>query len=126
MVDIEGASTLTVFEVIEIVDESNKYPALHGIDKDFDMDMVINLKKQKMTFERKLLTVVVPLDPIEGAHYAEPIHDIVESDDDPDHIYKIIMQDEDWVNPTTDGRTSWDRDSSYTSVLDEELEHWKN
>jgi len=32
IVDIEGASTLAYFEVIEIVDDSNPYPALFGID----------------------------------------------------------------------------------------------
>jgi len=33
------------------------------------MDAVINLEKRKMTFERKSLRVVVPLDPTKGAHY---------------------------------------------------------
>ena len=30
--DIEGASTLVDFEVLEIVDDNNPYPALLGID----------------------------------------------------------------------------------------------
>jgi len=30
--DIEGASTLADFEVIEIVDDNNPYPMLLGID----------------------------------------------------------------------------------------------
>ena len=44
-VDIEGVSVLVDFEVIEIVDESNPYPTLLGIDWATDMNRVINLKK---------------------------------------------------------------------------------
>jgi len=43
--DIEGASSLTNFEVIEIVDDNNPYPVLLGIDWATDMNRVINLKK---------------------------------------------------------------------------------
>ena len=50
IVDIEGASVLEDFEVIEIVDDSNPYPALLGIDWATDMNGVINLKKRKMIF----------------------------------------------------------------------------
>ncbi len=42
-VDIEGASVLADLEVIEIVDDSNLYRTLLGIDWAFDMDVVINL-----------------------------------------------------------------------------------
>ena len=87
------------------------------------MDAVINFKKRKMMFERKSLRVVVPLDPIEGACYTEPICDFVEDDDDLDQIYKITVRNEYWINPTTNGRIVWDRDSSCTSDSDEELEH---
>lgn len=44
-VDIEGMSALDGFEVIEIVDDNNPYPALLGIDWATDMNGVINLKK---------------------------------------------------------------------------------
>ena len=43
--DIEGASALADFEVIEIVDDNNPYPTLLGIDWAIDMNGVINLKK---------------------------------------------------------------------------------
>ena len=101
-VDIEGASALADFEVIEIVDDSNPYPALLGIDWATDMNGVINLKKRKMIFEKKSLRVIVPLDPAEGSRYTEPVRDY-ESDDDLDYIYKITVRDQDWVNPTVDG-----------------------
>lgn len=43
--DIEAAITLADFEVIGIVDDSNPYPALLGINLAIDMNGVINLKK---------------------------------------------------------------------------------
>ena len=45
------------------------------------MNVVINLKKHRMTFEKKELRVIVPLDPAEGARYTEPIWDYYEEDD---------------------------------------------
>ena len=56
-----------------------------------------------MKFERKSLQVVVPLDPAEAEHYTEPVHDFLEEYDDLDQIYKIIVQNEDWINPMDDG-----------------------
>jgi len=63
-----------------------------------------------MTFEKNSLHVVVPLDPTEGSHYIEPVHD-----DNLDYIYKITAWEKDWVNPTEDGRILWERESSRTS-----------
>ena len=120
-VDIDGTSTQTDFEVIEIVDNSNPYPELLGIDWAMDMNGVINLKKQKMIFEKKSLHVVVPLDPTEGVHYTEPVCD-EDSDGELDCIYQITTQDQDRVNPTAYDRLSWDQDSSCTSNSDEEIE----
>ena len=65
-VDIEGVSALADFEVIEIVNDNNPYPALLGIDWATDMNEVMNLKKHKMIFKKKSLHVVVLLDPAEG------------------------------------------------------------
>lgn len=93
-VDIEGASALADFEVIGMMDENNPYPALLGIVWASDMDAMINMKKKKMTFERKMLKVIVPLDPTEGAWYTKTIRDY-EEDDDLDEIYKIVARDED-------------------------------
>jgi len=107
--------------VIEIVDDSNPYPALLGIDWATDMNGMINLKKCKMIFEKKSLRVVVPLDPVKGSHYKEPLHDY-DSNDDLDYIYKIIVWEQDWVNPIVDGRISWERESSCTSDSNEEIE----
>jgi len=125
MVDIEGVRALADFEVIEIFDDKNPYPMILGIDWAIDMIGVINLKKNKMIFEKKSLRVVVALDPAEGSCYTKPVRDD-ESDDDLDCIYKITSQDQDWVNPTTYSRISWDCKSTCTSDSDEEIERWKN
>lgn len=101
-VDIGGESTLANFEVIEIVDDSNPYPMLLGIDWAFNMDAVIHFKKWRMVFEWKDLRVIVPLDPSKGARYTEPVCDYEEGDD-LDQIYNINVGAENWINPTTNG-----------------------
>ena len=68
---------------------------------------------------------MVPLNPVEGSRYTELVCDD-ESDDNLDCIYKITIWEQDWVNPTTHGRISWERESSYTSNLDEKIERWQN
>lgn len=77
-------SVLADFEEIEIVEEKNPYPVLLVTDWTIDMNRVINLKKRKFSFERKSLRVVVPLEPVEGPCFTEPVHDYEESDDDLD------------------------------------------
>lgn len=124
-VDIEGVSAKEDFEVINIFDDSNPYPALLGIDWATDMNGVIILKKCKMIFEKNSLHVVVLLDLAEGARYTEPMRNDA-SDDNLNCIYKITVQEQDWVNLTADGRISWEHESSCTSDSDEEVERWKN
>ena len=45
-IDIDGVWSLADFEVIEIIDDSNPFPALLGIDWAFDNLVFINLKKK--------------------------------------------------------------------------------
>jgi len=71
--------------------------------------------------KKKLLRVVVPLDPAEGTRYVEPVCDY-DRNDDLDFIYKITVWEKYWVNPTTDGRVSWEREISFTSYSNEEIE----
>ena len=68
-VDIDGVCTVAEFEVIEIIDDNNPYPALLGIEWAMENAVVINLKKRQMTFEGKDLRVIVPLDPLQGERY---------------------------------------------------------
>lgn len=111
---------LAYFKVIEIVDDKNPYTTLLGIYWAIKMNGVINLKKCKMIFEKKYLRVVLPLDPLEGSCYMELMHDY-NCNDDLDCIYKITAWESDCVNPTTDGRISWEHKSSCTFDSDEEI-----
>ena len=121
-VDIDGVSTLSDFEVIEIIDDSNPYPALLGIEWEIDNDAVINLKKKQMTFEGKGMRFIVPLDPSQGERYTGPVKD--EYQDVLDHIYNITAKEEDYVNPTNEGIMDWQCDSSCMTDSDEGLENW--
>ena len=51
-----------------------------------------------MVFEKGGIQVIVPLDPTEGERYTETVR----INKEVDHIYKLTMQDEDWINPMTD------------------------
>lgn len=95
MKDIEGVSALTYFEVINMGDNINPYPMLLRVDWAININGIINFKKWTMSFRRKVLLVVVPLDPIEGPCYTKPVCDYEESDDDLDHIYKITVREQD-------------------------------
>ena len=66
MVDIAGVKVLADFEVIEIVEDADPYPALLGLEWDIDVGGVINLKKCSMVFENNGTRIIVPLDPAEG------------------------------------------------------------
>ena len=122
-VDIDGVNTLTNFEVIEIIDDSNPYPALLGIEWALDNHAVINLKNRQMTFEGKGLRVIVPLDPSQGERYTEPFKD--EDQDALDQIYNITAKEEDYVNPTAEGVLDWRCDSSCMTDSGEGLENWQ-
>lgn len=86
--DIEGVHTTIDFEVIEIVDDNNPYPTLLGQGWEFSNMAIINLKKRKIIFERNIMRVIVPLDPLEGARYTEPVKEEY-NEADIDNIYQI-------------------------------------
>lgn len=50
------------------------------------MNGVSNLKKTKISFERKSLRVVVLLDPVDETCYTKPIRNYEESEDELDQI----------------------------------------
>ena len=120
-VDIDGVSTLTDFEVIEIIDDRKPYLAFLGIEWAIDNAAVINLKKRQMTFEGKGLRVIVLLDPSQGERYIEPLRD--EDQDVLDHIYNITAKEEDYVDPTAEGIMDWQCASSCMMALDDGLEN---
>lgn len=122
IIDIEAAKAVVGLKVIEISNDSNPYPTLLKVDWDFDMNAINNLKKQSMVFEKNELRVIVLLDPAEGARYTELNRDYYE-DDEIEHIYKLTAWNEDWINTTMDGRINWEKEKSFQSDLDEELEN---
>ena len=63
-VDVEGLRTYANFEVINIVDDTNPYPSLLGIDWAIDNQTIINFKKRILSFEDEEMRVVSPIDPL--------------------------------------------------------------
>ena len=70
-VDIEGFCTFVYFEVINIVDDTNPYPAFLGIDWAIENQTIIKFKKRILSFEDDEMRVVSPIDPLEGQRYVE-------------------------------------------------------
>ena len=87
-IDIDGVQSLEYFEVSEIIDDSNLFPALLGIDWAFDKLTIINLKKKQMAFEGYNIRIIAPLDPSMGPRYTKPIHTKEEASEI-DHFYKM-------------------------------------
>ena len=73
-IDIEGLHTFADFEVINIIDDTNPYPTLLGIDWAIDNQTIINFKKRILSFEDDEMRVVSPIDPLEGLRYLEQVY----------------------------------------------------
>ena len=65
-VDIEGLRNFADFEVINIVDDTNPYPMLLGIDWVMGNQTIIKFKRRILSFEDDEIRVVAPLNPLEG------------------------------------------------------------
>ena len=120
-VDIDGVNTLADFEFIEIIDDSNPYLALLGIEWAMENAAVINLKKRQMTFEGKGLSIIIPLDPSQGERHIEPLKH--EDQDVLDQIYNITTKEDDYEDPLVEG---WESGSSCMSDFEDGLESWQN
>jgi hypothetical protein len=125
LMDIDRVRTFADFELIEIVDDSCPYPALLGIDWDFNNSTMVDLKKKRMTFEGDDLRVIAPLDPNEVLRYTEPIKE-EDRAYELENIYKLTARQQDYINPTTYGNLSWRSDSACSSDSEEALENQKN
>jgi hypothetical protein len=123
IVDLNGVCTTIYFEVMDLVDESISFPTLLGIDWAFDNHAIINLKTTKMIFEAGNFRVVAPLDPSDCERYVEPMSDSV-LEDDVNQLYRPIVQDEYYVNPTVDRVLSWRSINSDMSDSDTGVENW--
>jgi hypothetical protein len=71
-VNIDGVHNMVEFEVIDILDDSQPYPALMGLEWDFDDQVIIKFKRREMIFEVGDLKVTAPLDRSERKRYIEP------------------------------------------------------
>jgi hypothetical protein len=125
-VDIDRVRTFADFEVIEIVDDSCPYPALLGIDWDFNNSTVVDLNKICMNFEIDGLRFIAPLDPDEGHRYTNlPIRE-EDRAYELENIYKLTIRQQDYISPTIDGNLSWRSDTACSSDSEEALENWQN
>ena len=64
--EVEGLRTYVDFKVIDIVDDTNPYPTLLGIDWEIDNKTIINFKKMFLYFKDSEIRVVAPIDSLEG------------------------------------------------------------
>ena len=101
-VHIEGLHTFADFEVINIIDDTNPYPALLGIDWAIDNQNIIKFNKRILSFKENEMRVVSPIDPLEGQRYVEPVYNDRQGDY-LDQIYNATSMQEDYINPTADG-----------------------
>jgi hypothetical protein len=119
-VNIDGVCSVVDFEVIEIMDDSQPYPTLMGIEWDFDNQTIINLNRREMIFEVGDLKVIAPLDPTERKRYIEPTRG-----KEIDNLYNMNAWMDYYVNPTTNGVLIWRSISLCVLDLEEGLQHWK-
>ena len=83
-VNIDGVHNVAYFEVIEIVDDSQPYPDLMGLEWAVDNQEIIKLKRREMIFEVRDLKFTAPLDPSEEKIYTESI-----IENDMDNLYNL-------------------------------------
>jgi hypothetical protein len=97
-INIDGVCSIVDFEVIEIMDNNDSYPALLRLDWAFENQTNINLKRGEMIFVGGGLKVTAPLDPIEARKYVEPTTKEI------DNLYNMTRHMDDYVNPTANGK----------------------
>jgi hypothetical protein len=119
-VNIDGVCSVVDFEFIEIMDDSQPYPTLMGIEWEFYNQTIINLNRREMIFEVGDLKVIAPLDPTERKRYIEPTRG-----NEIDNLYNMNAWMDYYVNPTTNGVLIWRSISLCVVDLEEGLRHWK-
>jgi hypothetical protein len=102
LVKIDGVHSMIDFDVIEIMDDTQPYPKLMGLEWEFHNQIITNLDKRGMIFEVEDLKVTAPLDPTKGKRYISPARG-----NDIDNLYNMIAWMDDYVNPIADGVLSW-------------------
>ena len=102
LVEVEVLRTSIEFEVIDIVDDTNPYPTLIGIDWEIDNQTIINFKKRILSFKDSEIRVVAPIYPLEGEQYVEPVHG-KGKENYMDQLYNIMSSKEYYINPIANG-----------------------
>jgi len=120
LVNMDGVKSVAEFKVIDIVDDSNPYPALLGIEWAMNNNAIINLKRRQMIFDDGTNMITAPIDPAEGPRYVEPVRDERELDT----IYNITSNTVDYVEPDGEGKLSWENTSSWDGDSEQALEEW--
>ena len=111
--------------LIDIVNDTNPYPALFGIDWEIYNHTILNFKKIILSFEYPQIRMVMPIDPLEGKRYFEPVNSEGQGNC-MDQLYNIMSSRKYYINPTTDGKLNQRNVSSCTSDSGNVLENWKN
>ena len=108
--DIDGIKVWVDFEVIQIEEDTDHYPALIGLGWDIDMSSVIDLQKRSIIFEFDGARAVIPLDSAEEERYTGPTElKEAEVKEALDFIYNITAQDQEWINPTDEVMLCWEK-----------------
>ena len=71
---MRGCAHSQTLKSFNIVDDTNPYPALLGIDWAIDNQTIINFKKRILSFEDDEMRVFSHIDPLEGQRYIEPVY----------------------------------------------------
>jgi len=116
-VDLDGVRSVAKFEVIEIVDDSNPYPTLLGIEWALNKNAIINLKKKYMSFDNGTNRITASIDLGEGHKYVERVRDERELD----NIYNITSNKADYVDLDADGKLRWENTSSWDGDSEQSL-----
>jgi hypothetical protein len=106
-INVVGVKTTVDFEVIEIMGDKDPYLDLLGIDWAYDNYVIIDPKRDTMTFEVDGIKVVQPLDLGLGPRYTELVDHNMESDA-LNQLYTITIGTRlDCINLTIYGSVSW-------------------
>ena len=121
--EVKGLKTYDEFEVIDIVDDTNPYHTIIGIDWAIENTTIVKFKKRILSFEDYEIRVVTQIDTLEGHRYVKPVHR-EGKDNYIDHLYNIMSSQEQYITPTSYENLSWWSVSLCTPDSGDGLENW--
>ena len=108
-----------------MVDDTNTYPTLLGIEQAIENQTIINFKKRILSFEYIELQVVTPIDPMESQRYIKKVNSEGQ-EGYLDNIYNISSTMDDYVNLIANGNLIQRSISSCKLESGESLENQHN